>query len=106
MSTFNEREKGFEAKFQHDQETAFKVTTRRNKMLALWAAQHMGLSGAEAEDYAKTAVVADMTRPIDEHLVQKLLKDMKAKGVSITEHRIRAEMEALLPIARRQITGK
>jgi hypothetical protein len=106
MSTFNEREKGFENKFKHDQETTFKVTARRNKLIGLWTAKQLGLDGAAADDYAKTIVAADMERPGDSDVVEKVLKDLTAKGVSMTEHRIRAEMDALLAEARKQITGK
>jgi len=105
MTTFKDREKGFENKFKHDQETAFKVTARRNKLLGLWAAREMGLSGAEAEEYAKAVVVADMEKPGDDDVVAKVLNDMKAKGLAVTEHRIRAEITALQAEARKQIQG-
>src|ERR1041384_6233903 len=58
MSKFDEREKEFEARFKHDQEFAFKVTARRNKLLGLWAAEHLGLVGGAAEAYAKEVVAA------------------------------------------------
>lgn len=106
MSTFDEREKGFEAKFKLDQENTFKVHARRNKMLGLWAAKQLGLTGSAAEDYAKSVVMADMQKPGDDDVVEKVLKDLTAKGVKMTAQRIRAEMEALLPEARKQITGK
>ena len=69
MSTFNDREKGFENKFKHDQEATFKATARRNKLLGLWVAKELGLSGAAAEDYAKSVVVADMEKPGDDDVV-------------------------------------
>jgi len=106
MPTFDEREKGFEAKFKLDQETQFKVTSRRNKMLGLWAAKQMGLSGAAAEDYATSVVMADMEKPGDDDVVAKVMKDLGAKGVAVSEHRVRAEMQALLSVARKQIMGK
>ena len=62
---FNDREKGFEAKYQHDQETLFKITARRNKLLGLWAAEQMNLSGADADAYAKEVVVADFARRVE-----------------------------------------
>lgn len=105
MSTFNDREKGFENKFKLDQETTFKVNARRNKLLGLWIAKEMGLSGDAAETYAKSVVVADMEKPGDDDVLQKVLADVKAKNLPITEHRIRSEMDALLGEARRQITG-
>jgi hypothetical protein len=105
MSTFNDREKGFENKFKHDQEATFKATARRNKLLGLWVAKELGLSGAAAEDYAKSVVVADMEKPGDDDVVQKVLADMKAKGLTMTEHRLRAEMTALMTEARKQLSG-
>ncbi len=105
MSTFDERQKGFENKFKHDQETTFKVNARRNKLLGLWAAKQLGLSGAMAEDYAKTVVMADMEKVGDDDVLQKVLKDLTDKGVAVTSHRVRAEMDSLLAEARRQIVG-
>ena len=105
MSTFDERQKGFENKFKHDQETAFKVNARRNKLLGLWAAKQMGLAGAAADDYAKTVVMADMEKAGDDDVLQKVLQDLTGKGVAVTPHRVRAEMDSLLAEARRQIVG-
>lgn len=105
MSSFSDREKGFENKFKHDQETTFKVTARRNKLLGLWVAKELGLSGDAAEAYAKSVVVADMEKPGDDDVVQKVLGDLKAKGHDMTEHRLRAEMTALMGEARKQIVG-
>jgi hypothetical protein len=106
MSTFNEREKGFENKFKHDQELAFKINARRNKMLGLWAAGQLGLAGAAAEDYAKTVVMADMEKPGDDDVLAKVVNDLTAKGINVTAHRVRAEMDSLLALARKQIMGK
>ncbi|MCC6470686.1 MAG: DUF1476 domain-containing protein [Alphaproteobacteria bacterium] len=105
MPTFDEREKGFESKFKLDQEIAFKVNVRRNKLLGLWAAKEMGLTGPAAEEYAKAVVAADMEKPGHDDVVEKLVKDLAAKGKPISEHRIRSEMDALLAEARKQVTG-
>ena len=48
-TTFDKREEGFEKKFAHDEELRFKASARRNKLLGLWAAEKLGLTGAEAE---------------------------------------------------------
>ena len=77
---FNDREKGFEAKYLHDQETQFKITARRNKLLGLWAAEQMGLSGADAEAYAKEVVVADFEEAGDDDVLRKVLGDLVDKG--------------------------
>lgn len=105
MTTFNDREKGFEGKFAHDEELAFKTNARCNKLLGLWAAEKLGRKGAEAEAYAREVVTADFESAGDSDVVAKLLKDFKALGVTVTEMEIRKEMGRLLPIAQKQIAG-
>ena len=58
MTTFDDRERGFEAKFAHDQELEFKTTARRNRLLGLWAAELMGLQKKHLEDYAKAKLAS------------------------------------------------
>ncbi len=101
---FNDREKGFEAKYQHDQETQFKITARRDKLLGLWAAEQMGLGGADADAYAKEVVVADFEETGDDDVLRKVLGDLTDKGVTIDERAVRKEMDALMATARDQIT--
>jgi hypothetical protein len=103
MTTFDEREKGFEQKYKHDQELQFKVNARRNKLLGLWAAERMGLAGPAAESYAKEVVQADFEKPGDADVIEKVVKDLTSKGVAITEHQLRKELERLLTIAKEQI---
>lgn len=103
MTTFDDREKSFESKYKHDQEIQFKVHARRNKLVGLWAAQKLGLSGAEAETYAKGVVAADFEKPGDEDMVEKILKDFEAKGVKTTAAEIRKELEHQLPVAKGQV---
>jgi hypothetical protein len=103
MSSFDEREKGFEQKYKHDQELQFKVNARRNRLLGLWAAQQLGLSGDAADAYAKQVVQADFEKPGDSDVVAKVVNDLKAKGISVTEHQIRKEMDRLLAVAKEQI---
>ena len=100
---FNDREKGFEAKYQHDQETQFKITARRNKLLGLWAAEQMGLGGADADAYAKEVVVADFEEAGDDDVLRKVLSDLTDKGVGLDKKAVRKEMDALLATAREQI---
>ena len=106
MTTFSERESAFENKFKHDKELEFKVTNRRNKMLGLWAAQLLGIDGAEAEAYAKSVVSADFEKPGDDDVLQKVLADFKTKNVDISEHRLRKQMADLMDEARRQVSGQ
>ncbi|MBM3483981.1 MAG: DUF1476 domain-containing protein [Alphaproteobacteria bacterium] len=103
MSTFDKRKKEEEAKYKRDEDLKFKVTARRNKLLGLWAAEQMKITGADAEAYAKQVVAADFEKPGDSDVVEKVLKDMSAKGVSIDEHRLRKEMTRLMDLARQQV---
>jgi len=101
MATFDKREKGFESKFAHDQEMAFKVQARRNKLLGLWAAEILGLAADAAETYAKQVVMSDLEEPGEDDVFAKVYNDLKEKGVS--EHQVRREMASLLEVAREQI---
>lgn len=103
MTTFDEREKGFEAKFKHDQELQFKVANRRNKLLGLWAADLLGLRGDEAEEYAKQVVASDFEEPGEEDVFNKVSADFTARNVDMSEHMIRRKMEELSVTAREQI---
>ena len=103
MSSFDERESSFENKFKHDKELEFKATARRNKLLGLWAANLLGIHGAEAETYAKSVVKADMEKPGDQDVVDKLLGDFKQRGVDMSEHRLRKQMTELMSSAVAQI---
>ncbi len=103
MTTFDEREHSFEAKFKHDKELQFKVTARRNKLLGLWAANLLGIHGAEAEAYAKDVVKSDFAAPGDHDVLHKVLGDFQAKHVEMSEHRLRKQMDDLLRIATDQI---
>ncbi len=89
MTTFNEREKAFEDKYKHDQELQFKVEVRRNKLLGLWVAELLGLSGADAEAYAKEVVAADFEEPGDADLIRKIQADAQTKKLDLCEHRLR-----------------
>ena len=103
MTTFNEREKAFEKKFEHDQDLQFKVTARKNKMLGLWAAGLMGKSGDAAEAYAKEVVVADFEKPGDSDVIEKLVKDLAAAGKPTEEHTIRKQADRLMEAAKEQV---
>lgn len=103
MTTFDERERAFEKKYEHDQELQFKAVARRNKLLGLWAAGLMGKSGADAEAYAKEVVMADFDRAGDGDLIEKLVKDLAAAGKPTEAHTIRHQSERLLVDAKQQI---
>jgi hypothetical protein len=103
MTTFDKREEGFEKKFAHDEELRFKANARRNKLLGLWAAEKMGLSGPAADAYAKEVVVADFEEAGDDDVLRKVSKDFKAKGVAQSDPQIRETMDALMLQAIEQI---
>jgi len=87
-TTFDKREEGFEKQFAHDQELKFKAIARRNKMLGLWAAERLGLSGAEAENYARSIVLEEFEQGGDSAVIAKIRKDLEAKGIVQSEHQI------------------
>ncbi|CAL8981970.1 DUF1476 family protein [Rhodoplanes serenus] len=96
MNTFQDRRDTQEKKFAQDEELRFKATARRNKMLGLWAAEKLGLAGADAEAYAKEVVVADFEGPGEDDVFQKIRKDFDAKGVHQSDHQIRRTMHELM----------
>ena len=106
MNQFNEREKGFESKFAHDAELKFKAEARRNKLLGLWAADLMGMTDSQATDYYKEVVKADFEEVGDEDVYRKIKGDLDAKGVDISEHRVRKAMEDMMREAQQQIISE
>ncbi len=101
---FDDRRKAAESKWAHDAEIRFKVMARRNKLLGLWAASEMGLSGDAAEAYAKEVIKADFEEVGDEDVYRKVSGDLAAKNISHSEHLIRRKMEDLLDEAAEQVT--
>src|SRR5919202_3949153 len=96
MTTFDKREEGFEKKFAHDEELRFKANARRNKMLGLWAAEKLGLSGDGANAYAKEVVMSDFEEAGDHDVFKKVRRDFDAKGVTQSDHQIRRTMDELM----------
>jgi len=103
MSTFDKREDSFERKFAHDEELRFKAEARRNKLLGLWAAGLLGLSGTEAQEYAKAVVMADFEEAGEEDVFRKVFGDLQAASVDQSEHQVRRTMEELMAEAISQI---
>lgn len=106
MTGFDDRKKAAESKFALDSEKEFKAQARRNKLLGLWLAGQMGLSGADADAYAREVIAADFDEPGEEDVFRKVMADVQAKGLDISEHRIRREMADLLVEARSQIASE
>ncbi len=103
MTTFDERQKGFEKKFAHDQDLKFRAESRRNKMLGEWAAAKLGIAGDGVEDYVKAVRKADLATKGDDDVFQKLREDFNAKGVTISDTEIRETMASFLAEAVNQI---
>jgi hypothetical protein len=106
MASFEDREKGFERKFAHDEELKFKATARRNRLLGLWAADLLGITGDDAQAYAREVIKADLAAPGDEDVFQKIRADFDAKGVDQSDHQIRRQMTDLLGEAVAQIESE
>jgi hypothetical protein len=103
MSEFDDRERAEETRFSLEQEQEFKAQARRAKLVGLWVAELMGLSGAAAEDYAKSVVITDMEKAGVEDLFRKVRTDLDLQSVQLSDHQIRAKMEEFLSQARAQI---
>jgi hypothetical protein len=103
MGSFEDREKGFEARFAHDADKEFRVTARRNKLIGLWAAGRLGLTDAESEAYAKSVVQADFEETGDEDVIRKLMGDLLKGGVETSDIEIREMLSRKADEAREQI---
>jgi hypothetical protein len=103
MSQFDDRKRAEETKYQLDQDLEFKAQARRAKLTGLWAAGLMGLSGQDAEDYAKSVVVADLEEAGVEDLFRKLRADLDLHSVQLSDHQIRAKMDECLAEARASV---
>jgi hypothetical protein len=103
MTTFDDREKAFEAKYARDEDMAFRVTARRNRLLGHWAAAKMGLTPEETDAYAKAVIQAEFEEAGDEDVVRKLLGDLLAAGVEVDDATVRRALSEQLVEARRQL---
>lgn len=106
MTDFKDRERAEEAKFAMDQDTAFRIAARRNRLLGEWAASAMNLTAEETDAYRKAVVQADFEEAGDEDVIRKLLGDLTAAGTDISEADIRAKFEEMTIEARRQLMGE
>ena len=106
MTTFDDREKGYERKFAYDEELRFKATVRRNKLLGLWAAEQLGKTGDDAGAYAKEVIKSDFEEPGDEDVFRKLKADFDAGGVDVSDHMIRKRISETMAEAFIQIESE
>jgi hypothetical protein len=106
MTTFDDRERGEETRFKHEQELAFKARNRGNKLFGLWVAEHLGLSGEDAANYAKDVVMADFEMPGDEDIFTKVQADLAAKSVEISERVLQRHLLECRATAAQQIKSE
>jgi len=104
--SFEDREKGYEAKWIHDQELRFKLYSRRNRLLGLWAAGEMGVTGPAAQSYANEVVAAEFDKGGDEAIFAKIRKDLDSRKISVSDHMIRRKMAELLDSAKAEIEAQ
>jgi hypothetical protein len=101
MTTFDKREEAFEKKFAIDEELKFKAEARRNRLLGLWAAGKLGMTGDAAVAYARETVASAFAEGGEKALVDRVVGDLSAKG--ITEDAVRAQMTELMVQAIAQV---
>ena len=106
MTTFDEREKSFEKKFALDQDLKFRAESRRNKMIAEWAAAKLGITGPALEDYIKAVRKADLAEKGDDDVIRKIRADFDAKGITVSDAEIRETLLKFLETAVDQIQGE
>jgi len=103
MTTFDDRERAFEAKYARDEDMAFRIIARRNRLLGEWAARLMGLSEAETDAYAKDVIRSDFEEAGDEDVVRKLLGDLTGAQIDISDDKIREALTHKTVEAKRQL---
>jgi hypothetical protein len=103
MSAFEDREKAFEDKYKHDQDLQFRIASRRARLIGLWAAERLGITGEQADAYAQDVVSVDLDEPGHADIIRKLQADFTARKIEISDHRITRELERLWDVARQQV---
>jgi hypothetical protein len=106
MTTFDDRERGEETRFKHEQELTFKARNRGNRLFGLWIAEQLGLSGEAADNYAKDVVIADFEAPGDEDIFTKVRADLKAKSIELSDHLLVKHLQECRQIAAQQIKSE
>ena len=103
MTTFDERERAFEAGFAHQQDAEFKAEARRDRLLGLWAGEKLGLSGDALQNYMLSVMRADLREPGDTDVYEKIVADFAEKDVDILPSQVRAQMDAAFKAAKAEI---
>ncbi len=105
MTTFDDREKAFEKKFAHEEKLDFAVEARLSKLYGLWAAEQLGLSGADAQTYAGEVISANLEEPGFDDILRKVRKDFDEKGLDISDHVMDTELQKCLEEAKKQMSN-
>ena len=103
MTGFEDRRDAFESKYAHDAKMSFDVEARCSKLFGLWAASQLGLEGAEADSYAKEVVLANLEEPGFDDIIRKVRADFDQKGVEISDHVMKIQVEKALVEAQKQL---
>jgi hypothetical protein len=103
MTTFDDRENAFESHFAFEEELEFKAKARRDRLVAVWAGELMGLKDGALEDYVLSVMRADLQDPNGDEVYQKVLVDLAHKGVHVSPHEVRAQIDQLMAKAREQV---
>ena len=104
MSSFDDRKKGFESKFAHDEETLFKISAKRNKLLGEWVADKLNKTVKDKENYILEVIKSDLAEPGDEDVFKKVKNDLSLGGFNDIDQEIRGKMSEFLEIAKKNIS--
>tara|TARA_B100001939_G_scaffold231679_1_gene199567 strand:- start:314 stop:628 length:315 start_codon:yes stop_codon:yes gene_type:complete len=104
MSSFDDRKKGFESKFAHDEETLFKINAKRNKLLGEWVADKLNKTDKDKENYILEVIKSDLAEPGDEDVFKKVKNDLSLGGFNDIDQEIREKMSELMETAKKNIS--
>ena len=104
MSSFDDRKKGFESKFAHDEETLFKISAKRNKLLGEWVADKLNKTDKDKENYILEVIKSDLAEPGDEDVFKKVKNDLSLGGFNDIDQEIREKMSEFMETAKKNIS--
>ena len=104
MSSFDDRKKGFENKFVHDEETLFKINAKRNKLLGEWIADRLKKTDKDKEDYILEVIKSDMAEPGDKDVFRKVKNDLSQGGFNNIDEEIRNKMDEFMEVAKKAVS--
>ena len=104
MSSFDDRKKGFESKFAHDEETLFKINAKRNKLLGEWVADKLNKTDKDKENYILEVIKSDLAEPGDEDVFKKVKNDLSLGGFNDIDQEIRKKMSDFMETAKKNVS--